>query len=194
MSDRTVSEIEEEMGQYQQEGNLGKVMDLVDEVGNMGDRLTLAITNGDLDGALYFESLGFDLSEPFYLKIAAKYGQCEVIKHLIQCGSDVHANGDEALCVAAEGGHLEAVRCLVELGADLHTQEEKPVKLATHTNQIGIVQYLVEAGASIDAVLEITETGSFYPELHKWGQAYKNKQKLDKELPQKDEVTPRSKI
>ncbi|MCA8487250.1 ankyrin repeat domain-containing protein [Burkholderia multivorans] len=194
MGDRTVSEIEEEMDYHQEEGNLGAVMNLVDELGNMGDRLTVAITNGDWDDALYFESLGFDLREPFYLKIATKHRQCEIIKHLVQHGSDVHANGGEALCFAAEGGYLEAVQCLVELGANIHAQEDKPVKLATHANKIGVVQYLVEAGASIDAVLEITGDGNFYPELHKWVQAYKSKQTLEAELTQKEERTPKTKI
>nr|CUV53964.1 protein of unknown function [Ralstonia solanacearum] len=190
MDDRTVVEIEKDIDFHQEQGNIGEVMNLVDELGNMGDRLTVAITNGDLNGTLYFESLGFELSQPFYLKIAAKYGQCEIINYLIQCGSDVHANGDEALCFAAEHGHLEAVQCLVELGADIHAQEDKPVKLATHANKIGVVQYLVEAGASIDAVLEIIGDGNFYPELHKWAQAYKSKQTLEAELAQKEERTP----
>ncbi|UZF16110.1 ankyrin repeat domain-containing protein [Ralstonia pseudosolanacearum] len=194
MRDRTVIEIEEEMDRHQEEGNLGAVMNLVDELGNMGDRLTAAITKGDLSSTLYFESLGFDLKEPYYLKIAAKYGQCEIIKHLIQCGSDVHANDDEALGCAAEGGHLEAVQCLVELGANIHAQEEKPVKLATHGNKISVVQYLVGAGASIDAVLEITGSGSFYPELHKWAQSYKSKLTLEAQLPQRDESAPKTKI
>ncbi|PRD76145.1 hypothetical protein C6P74_23945 [Burkholderia multivorans] len=191
---RTVSEIEAEMEYHQEDGNLGKVMDLVDELGNMGDRLTAAITNGDLDGVLYFESLGFDLKEPFYLKIAAKYGQCEIINHLIQCGSDVHANGDEALCFASEHGHLEAVQCLLDLGANVQAQEEKPVKLATHADRISVVQYLVGAGASIDAVLEVTGSGSFYPELHKWAQSYKSKLTLEAQLPQRDESAPKTKI
>ncbi|HDR9038418.1 TPA: ankyrin repeat domain-containing protein [Burkholderia vietnamiensis] len=194
MVDRTVSEIEKEMDYHQEEGNLGTVMNLVDKLGNMGDRLTVAIANGDWDGALYFESLGFDLREPFYLKIAAKHGQCEIIKHLVQRGSDVHANGEEALCFAAEGGHLEAVQCLVDLGADVHAQEERAVKLATHADRINVVPYLVEAGASIDAVLEITGNGNFYPELHKWAQAYKSKQTLEAELAQKEERTPKTKI
>ncbi|WP_334036103.1 ankyrin repeat domain-containing protein [Burkholderia orbicola] len=191
---RTVSEIEEEMEQYQEEGNLGKVMDLVDELGNMQDRLYKAIAEGDLNEALYFDSLGFDLREATCLRVAAKYGQCKLIGYLIRNGADVHANGDEALCFAAEQGHLEAAQCLVELGADVHAQEEKPVKLATHTDKIGVVQYLVEAGASIDAVLEITGSGSFYPDLHQWAQSYKRKQKLEGELSQKDEPTPKTKI
>ncbi|PRG71024.1 MULTISPECIES: ankyrin repeat domain-containing protein [Burkholderia] len=194
MGDRTVAEIEKDIDFHQERGNIGDVMNLVDELGNMGDRLTLAITNGDLDGTLYFESLGFELSQPFYLKITAKYGQCEIINYLIQCGSDIHANGDEALCFAAEHGHLEAVQCLVELGANVQAQEEKPVKLATHADKINVVQYLVEAGASIDAVLEITGNGRLYPELHKWAQAYKTKQILEAELSQKDETMPRTKI
>ncbi|MBR8147378.1 ankyrin repeat domain-containing protein [Burkholderia vietnamiensis] len=194
MNDRTVSEIEEEMDYHQKEGNLGAVMDLVDELGNMGGRLTVAITNGDWDDALYFESLGFDLKEPFYLKIAAKHGQCEIIQHLVQRGSDVQANDDEALCCAAEGGYLEAVQCLVDLGADIHAQEEKPVKLATYANKIGVVQCLVEAGASIDAVLEITGGDNFYPELHHWAQAYRSKKILEAGLPQKDESSLKIKI
>ncbi|MBU9391518.1 ankyrin repeat domain-containing protein [Burkholderia multivorans] len=194
MGDRTVAEIEKDIDFHQEQGNIGEIMNLVDELGNMGDRLTLAITNGDLNGTLYFESLGFELSQPFYLKIAAKYGQCEIINYLIQCGSDVHANGDEALCFAAEHGHLEAVQCLVDQGANVQAQEEKPVKLATHADKISVVQHLVEAGASIDAVLEITGSGRFYPDLHKWAQAYKSKQTLEAELHQKDESTPKTKI
>lgn len=154
---RTVSEIEEEMEQYQEEGNLGKVMDLVDELGNMQDRLYKAIAEGDLNEALYFNSLGFDLREAACLRVAAKYGQCKLIGYLIRNGTDVHANGDEALCFAAEHGHLEAVQCLVALGADVHAQEEKPVKLATHTDKIGVVQYLVEVERALMRCLRSRE-------------------------------------
>ncbi|WP_459190583.1 ankyrin repeat domain-containing protein [Ralstonia pseudosolanacearum] len=191
---RTVSEIEAEMEYHQEDGNLGKVMDLVDEIGNMQDRLYTAIAKGDLEGVLYFESLGFALDEPHYLKVASQSNQCEVIELLVHKGIDIHANEEEALCVAAEQGSIDAVRCLVGLGANVHTQDERPVKLATHADRISVVQYLVGAGASIDAVLEITGSGSFYPEMHKWAQSYKSKLTLEAQLPQRDESAPKTKI
>ena len=65
MGDRTIREIEDDMDYHMEQGNEGAVSELTEEIENMRDRLTKAISEGNLTDVLYFESLGFDLSEPF---------------------------------------------------------------------------------------------------------------------------------
>ncbi|MHA6860360.1 ankyrin repeat domain-containing protein [Ralstonia pseudosolanacearum] len=189
-----MSEIEEEMDYHQEEGNLGAVMDLVDELGNMGDRLTLAISNGDLDGVLYFASLGFDIREPFYLRIAAKYGQCKLIDYLVRHGSDIHAENDDALFTAAVEKQLGAVRCLVSLGANVHALDERTIKVAAENDFLDIAQYLAGEGASVEAVLSVKGLSDYHAEVYEWAIAYKQakdlRDSLDENLDDGSEPAP----
>ena len=194
MNDRTVSEIEEEMEQYQEEGNLGKVMDLVDELGNLDDRLCDACAYADWEEIKHLKSLGVDLTSITFLAPAAKFGQTEVIKYLIQHGSDIHAENDYALYLAAVHQKLEAVRCLVTLGANVHALDERTVKVAAENDFLDIVQYLVGEGASVDAVLGIRGLEDYHQEVYEWAVAYKQakdmKESLEEDLDDENEITP----
>ena len=56
----------------------------------------------------------------YALRCADEYGHLDVVKYLIEMGSDVHARYDEALRCASERGHLDVARYLVGIGADVH--------------------------------------------------------------------------
>ncbi|MCA7983695.1 MULTISPECIES: ankyrin repeat domain-containing protein [Burkholderia cepacia complex] len=170
MSDRTVSKIEEEMEQYQEEGNVGKVMDLVDELGNLGDRLCTACAHADWEEIQHLESLGMDLTENTFLKVAAKYGQPEVIMYLADKGADVHVDNDAAIRHAVQHSKLESVQCLVSLGAN------------------------------VDAAIEATnECSPECPEeLKGWLLAWKNakelRDSLEVDLTEKETIAPKTKV
>ena len=182
MGDRPVWEIEEEMEYHQEEGNIGAVMDLVDEMGNMQDRLYGAVANGDINDVLYYDSLGFDITDPSYLNVAVQYGQCKMIDFLINQGTDVHADHDAPLYVACVNNQLEAARCLISKGATIHAQQERAVKVAAENDFLDIVQLLVASGSSIEAVLEIRGLPDYHKEVYEWAQTYKQAKDLKENL------------
>ncbi|WP_321966688.1 hypothetical protein [Burkholderia cepacia] len=63
MSKRTLQQMEAEMAVYMDDGNIGKVMDLTDEIGNLYDRLLYAAQAGDIDEIEEVESLGIDITK-----------------------------------------------------------------------------------------------------------------------------------
>lgn len=196
---RTISEIEEEMGQYQQEGNLGKVMDLVDELGNLGDRLVKACAETDWDEITFLNhEIGMDLTEDVYLQVAAKYGQTEVIKYLVQNGSDIHAEGDAALHTAVINGQLKSVECLVSLGANVHAIDERAIKDAVRNDFSEIVKFLAGSGASVEAVIGLSGLEDSRQEVYEWAVAYKKakdlRESLEKSLANNEAVEPRIKV
>ncbi|MCA8354186.1 ankyrin repeat domain-containing protein [Burkholderia cepacia] len=195
MGDRTIREIEDDMDYHMEQGNEGAVSELTEEIENMRDRLTKAISEGNLTDVLYFESLGFDLSEPFFLNIAAKYDKPEIIKYLFERGSDIQAEGNEALCTATRCDNLKAVQCLISLGADLHARNDFPVRNAINTNNVRLVEYFVSIGADINLALQAPKE---CPQVREWAEPYKKakelKEKLDRGLNADEAKTKRSKI
>ena len=74
--------------------------------------------------------------------LAAKKNQTDVLKVLIENGSDINAQGDyistTALHEAAYEGHLQAVMVLIENGANIDQQDEvdyTPLIVATESDQ-----------------------------------------------------------
>ncbi|MDO3552052.1 hypothetical protein [Ralstonia pseudosolanacearum] len=88
---RTLKEIEEEMDSVQNTGNIGRMMDLVDEHGNMMDKMYEAIIEGDLDRIRELEDLGIDITEDSFMKTAVLHDQLLVITYQVNKGADVDA-------------------------------------------------------------------------------------------------------
>ena len=80
---------------------------------------------------------------------AAKSGNLEVVKYLVENGADIHAEKDYALRLAAYNGHLDVVKYLVEKGVNIHADGDYSLKLATVNGNLEVVKYLVEKGADI---------------------------------------------
>ena len=88
------------------------------------------------------------------LKLAAEYGNLEVVKHLLELGANLHADNDWALRSAAAKGHLEVVKYLVEQGADLHAMNDWALRFAAKNVHLEVVKYFVERGADLDRLSE----------------------------------------
>ncbi len=92
---------------------------------------------------------------------AAKYGQLEIVRLLVERGADLHAARDHPemtpLHVAAEYGQLEAVRFLLEIGADANVEnvwQQTPLsQLAWHAQENGaeIAAHLLAHGADLNS-------------------------------------------
>jgi len=86
---------------------------------------------------------------------AARYGDVERLRALLDNGSDVNARDryhQTALMLAAQGGHAGVVRLLVERGADLDVAAKfslTALMLAVSAGHAEVVRILVGAGADL---------------------------------------------
>lgn len=95
---RTLKEIEDDMDHYGALGDVGTVMDLVDEHGNTIDQMFCAIFDGKLDRIYELEPLGIDITEKHFLKAAIKHNQQFVVHYQVKKG----ANLDDVIDLAKD--------------------------------------------------------------------------------------------
>ncbi|HFU7058131.1 ankyrin repeat domain-containing protein [Bacillus thuringiensis] len=90
-----------------------------------------------------------------WLHIAAKKGNLDIVKFLVQEGIDIDARGgtfdSSALNLAAGSGYLDIVKHLVKAGAELDVSLAKrnPLFGAIYGGHKNVVEFLVEKGIDI---------------------------------------------
>ncbi|HEY0079637.1 MAG TPA: ankyrin repeat domain-containing protein [Pyrinomonadaceae bacterium] len=92
---------------------------------------------------------------------AARKGDAEAVKRLLDAGADVNAKfryGATALFKAADGGHLEVVKVLLERGADARVKDTfygaTALTWALMNNRFEVVRVLLDRnGEGVDEVL-----------------------------------------
>lgn len=89
MKERTLKEIEDEIDSTVPTGNIGKVMDLVDEHGNTYDKMHYAIEKGDLKRVMELEKLGVSSAESRFVMVAVKYEQNLIVFHQVKQGASL---------------------------------------------------------------------------------------------------------
>ena len=82
---------------------------------------------------------------------AAKSGDTNTVKLLLDRGADIHAVDDYALRCAAYGGHENVVKLLLDRGADIHAIDDLALQLAADGGHEGVVKLLLDRGADIHA-------------------------------------------
>ena len=88
---------------------------------------------------------------------AAKVGDLDTVKDLLQFGADIHANNDSALRLAARNGQTEMVQELLQptcgfiQGADIHAMNDGALKYAAENGHTETVQALLLRGANVHA-------------------------------------------
>lgn len=88
------------------------------------------------------------------LIVAAKVGDLDTVKELLQEGFNVHVqknSGYTALIWAAEGGHVEIVEILLQAGAKMIVGDAYALSIAASKGQAEIVKILLRAGADVNA-------------------------------------------
>ncbi|MDM8356191.1 ankyrin repeat domain-containing protein [Pandoraea communis] len=195
MKIRTLQDIEKEMDCHQKKGNLGVVMDLVDEHGQIMDGFKNAIHGGDLVDLVTYQCLGVDLryDDDFPLRLAAFCGQESIVQYLAERGADVQSHDNEAIALSSEYGHLEVVMLLIELGADIHARDDAPIKLGAKTGGLKVVQCLLEAGANVALAIE-HGAADVKEWAIKWKEAKELKEKLESKLSVSAETKHKGKI
>ncbi|WP_353289192.1 ankyrin repeat domain-containing protein [Wolbachia endosymbiont (group A) of Paraperithous gnathaulax] len=94
------------------------------------------------------------------LHIAARKGYLEIVKALLDKGTDINAtnyDGDTALNEAAGCGRLEVVQFLLDKGASFEARNEEgctALHIACEVGCLGIVKALLEKGSDVNVVSE----------------------------------------
>ena len=78
-------------------------------------------------------------------------GFVEVVIVLLEYGTNIHAQEDQALISAAHYGHVDVVRVLLEHKADVDAQNNVALLKAVDAGEIEVVRVLLEYGADIHA-------------------------------------------
>lgn len=105
---------------------------------------------GEIDAAI--DDTGYTA-----LMVAAKIGDIDLMKQLIETKADVNAktkSGTTALMLACNCGHTEAVRLLIEAGANVHHKneyEETALGWAVDPDKPEIIKLLIDAKADFQA-------------------------------------------
>lgn len=95
-------------------------------------------------------------TEDTALMIAARSGDLDVVRQLIEAGADMnHRNNQQytALMLAARNGHVDVVRLLVDARADVHHhnhQRDTALMLAAQNGHFHVVRRLVDAHADVN--------------------------------------------
>ena len=74
-------------------------------------------------------------------------GDIEMIKLLINNGTDFEPDLDSALYDACYAGNLEIVKYLIKESADIHADNDDALCIAGLKNRIKVVKYLIKKGA-----------------------------------------------
>jgi len=124
--------------------------DFEQEYGDIGGEILDRYCNGDLE--LGYKTMKYLLrfdqpSERRALIDAAKNGDLDSVKNLVEQGANIHTDDGYALKLAAGNGHPAVVKYLVEQGADSHKRGDMACLWAAMNGHWDIVKYLVEQGA-----------------------------------------------
>lgn len=94
----------------------------------------------------------------FDLKKAARTGNLELVKLLVDMGTDVNAKGygaATALHYASVNGHIDVVQFLIKQGADVNSADDKGGTALIYSvwkRHIKIVRILIKSGANVNAI------------------------------------------
>ena len=83
------------------------------------------------------------------LREACSSGYINIVKYLIQNGSNLQNEKNNPLTYACRDGCLEIVKYLVDKGVNIHFNNDIALKYAFHNDHSKIVKYLVSKGADI---------------------------------------------
>jgi ankyrin repeat protein len=78
---------------------------------------------------------------------ACAYGNLDIAKLLLEKGAKIHSKNDYAIRWASYYGHYEVVKFLVEMGANINAKNDLSLRLACTSGSLAMVKYLVEVGA-----------------------------------------------
>jgi ankyrin repeat protein len=116
---------------------------------SIDDQLIDAAKTGDVQKIKDLLDRGSDIHHQFdaALHQAANYGRLEAARLLIDQGADIHARNGSAIVGAACSGHTEIVRLLLNLGVSVHSGDDNSLYMSAKNGYTETVRLLLERGA-----------------------------------------------
>ena len=74
------------------------------------------------------------------LNKAAKAGQLDLVKLLLDRGANAHVYDNSALCWASKRGHTKVVKLLLDHGADVHARDDEALRWASNTEVVKLLK------------------------------------------------------
>ncbi|KAJ7613765.1 ankyrin repeat-containing domain protein [Mycena polygramma] len=117
-----------------------------------GPALRVAAKNGDTQIAKFLIESGTRI-DASVLCAALKSGNAEVAKLLAdsEASTDINVNVGQELAAAAENGNAEVISLLIESGADIRTHGRQALGAASKGGNTDILRLLIDGGADLDA-------------------------------------------
>ncbi|KAF5491863.1 Ankyrin repeat and KH domain-containing protein 1 [Colletotrichum siamense] len=109
------------------------------------------VGNTDLVRLLLERDVDVNTSDGGALTTAASTGHVKIAKLLLDHGAEVNARSGKALDAAVEGGHLEMAKLLFDYSAEVNASGGKSLEQAVWQGNLEIVKLLVGRGAEINA-------------------------------------------
>ena len=105
----------------------------------------MAIYNGHLNVVKYLVENGTNIHiyNNYGLRGASKNGHLDVVKHLVENGANVQVWVDASLRLASINGHLDVVKYLVENGANIQAENDYSLRMASNNGHLDVVRYLI---------------------------------------------------
>lgn len=147
-----------------EEDNQASIMDILHFSGasDIWAMQSTAVSMGYLSVVKILLSVIDDIDAGSLLQLAARAGQVEVIKLLLDSGAGINAstsglNGETALHAAASNGHLVAMELLLKRGANVNNgaqnkNGQQPLHAAAAGGHLDAIKLLLERGAYVNGV------------------------------------------
>jgi ankyrin repeat protein len=127
-----------------------------------------AIDVGWIEGTRFFIEIGADLHlclpwEPLPLGLAVEKGDFEIVKLLLESGSNPNKGGVDNLPMHDAVGRerIDLLQLLIQSGAELNKRghdDTTPLMVASYLGNLTIVEILIKAGACVHFTHESGET------------------------------------
>ena len=115
------------------------------------------IMDGNADAVKLFLTAGMPVESADALRLAVDMGKTEVVKLLLEHGSDKNSKdsyGQSLAMTAASNHHTEVLALLIAAGTDVNAPNQyriTPLAVAAEQGHLDIVEMLVAAGAKVNA-------------------------------------------
>lgn len=99
---------------------------------------------------IFEEGININARNNCALEWASEKGYLDIVKCLVEYGSDVNGDGCP-LILSSNNGHIDVVKYLIEHGADVKVGDNFALMCAVDNGHIDVVKYLIEHGSDVNA-------------------------------------------
>ena len=85
--------------------------------------------------------------DEYALRTSARNGYSKIIKLLIENGANINVGDDAVLMTAVNNSNIELVKILIDMGANIHADNDYVLKISIQCGNHQMVKLLLDAGA-----------------------------------------------